>query len=67
MEGEFLPPEENFQAMIELSPEDLTEDLCWQEETDGLGSDPAVPARRKAPGRHDAVDVGMEAPTPTIP
>jgi hypothetical protein len=42
MEGEFLPPEENFQAITELSPENFAEDLCWQEETDGLGPDPAV-------------------------
>ena len=37
MEGEFLKPEENFQAIIELSPENFAEDLFWQEETDGLG------------------------------
>ena len=59
VERELLPAEEPFQAIRELSPEHLAEDVFGQKEAAAFGPHPSSAARGKAPGRHNAMNVRM--------
>jgi hypothetical protein len=67
VEREFLSTEEALQSVCKLSSEDLTEHDIRQEEAGAFRTHPALTPGSEAPGRHDAVDVRMVTPPPTIP
>jgi hypothetical protein len=52
---------------VKLPSEDHVEYLLGEEEPGARGPHPGVTAGGKAPGGHDAMQVWMMAPTPTIP
>ena len=66
MEGEFVLRMHGFQAIHELSAEHFLEHFHRQEEL-LLRVDPPRVVRRQTAGWNDAVDMWVEAPTPTIP
>src|SRR5215472_14789502 len=67
VECKFLLAEESFQCIAEFASEHLAQYPPGQKEAGPLGPNPSVAARGEAAGGHDAVDVRMVAPAPTIP
>ena len=67
LEGKLLLPEQSFQFIVKLASEDDAEYLLGEEEPGTRGPHPGVTTGSKAPGGHDAMQVGMMAPTPTVP
>ena len=55
-----------FERVDELATKDLAEDRLGQEVVLS-GTHPTGVIGREAAGRHDTMDMGMKAPTPTVP